>query len=79
MLHQNQVFAFGLGLPPSYLSTATSALAGEATEAPKEFSFGATQHKKHIHCYKVTETKWLDMNETFFGGAHRRDSTDFDD
>ena len=80
MLHSNQVFAFGLGLPPSYLP-ATSALAAvqdEETNAPRQFSFGATQHKKIIHCYKASEAKWVDMNDTVFGTS-RRDSVDFDD
>ena len=34
---------------------------------------GPAQHKKIIHCYKVSEAKWFDMNDTFFGGQ-RRDS-----
>ena len=76
MLHSNQVFAFGLGLPPSYMQSVSSALSGEESQI-KELGFGATQHKKIIHCFKASESKWIDMNETFFGGP-RRDS-DFDD
>ena len=68
MLHSNQVLAFGLGLPPSYLQTATHALAADENEPAKQFVFGATQHKKVIHCYKSTESKWLDLNDSFFGG-----------
>lgn len=78
MLHSNQVFAFGLGLPPSFLQSAAQGLASDGESEKPVFNYGATQHKKIIHCYKATETKWLDMNETFFGG-NRRESHDFDD
>jgi hypothetical protein len=54
MLHSNQVFAFGLGLPPSYMQSASQALSAEAEE-PKDLNFGAVQHKKVIHCYKASE------------------------
>ena len=82
MLHSNQIFAFGLGLPHQYLlpSQASQALGAvgstdesSSSNKPRKFNFGATQHKKIIHCYKVSEAKWFDMNDTFFGGQ-RRDS-----
>ena len=75
MLHSNQIYAFGLGLPPSYLPASQALAPGqdEDSNAPRQFSFGATQHKKIIHCYKVADAKWVDMNENIFGGQ-RRDS-----
>ena len=80
------MLAFGLGLPPSYLQAAAQALAagnsddesGSQAKQLRKFVFGATQHKKIIHCYKAAESKWLDLNETFFGG-NRRESADLDD
>jgi len=77
LTHQNEIYAFGLGLAPQYQSAMMIGLSGAAADAgdkqPKQQRFvcGATNHKKLLHCYKVAEQKWMETNESIFSGQRR--------
>jgi len=66
MSHNSQIFAFGLTLPVSNVTTGMAALSGEQADGKKKenvAAYGSVSHKKTLHLFKPGESKWIEASE----------------